>query len=72
MSPSSVYTDAGIRITNDIDDAEFYVLCSITSVTCNSGSGSGYGWPLLGASPKGRFWPKFAVLTVFREPTFER
>jgi len=35
---SSVYTDTGVRITDDIDDARFAVLYSKLSVTCNSSS----------------------------------
>ena len=37
MSPSSVYTDAGIRITNDIGDAGYSSLNSLFSVTCTFG-----------------------------------
>jgi len=31
---NSVYTDPGVRITIDIDDAEFPLLCSWLSITC--------------------------------------
>ncbi len=33
MHPNSVYTDTGVRITDDIDDAGFVVLSPLFSVT---------------------------------------
>lgn len=37
MRPNSVYTDAGVRITIDIDDAVCVALSSLLSVTWNIG-----------------------------------
>jgi hypothetical protein len=83
LGPNSVYTDTGVGITNDIDDATFAGLCSGLSATWNfccqynnSNMPDNCGLifkarPLSGTSPKVRLWPNVRNGYQARKPPHE-